>query len=69
MSEEHSGVHLCGPTNSTIFTNCCGVAIHDWQEKCPSCGASVRGAVAHGQSGERWEMAYGPWRKYGGRRR
>lgn len=34
-------VHHSGPTNSTPFTNCCGVAICDDQAFCPSCKAEV----------------------------
>jgi hypothetical protein len=28
-------VHLSGHTNSTLFTDCCGIAICDDEKKCP----------------------------------
>lgn len=34
-------VRYSGPTNSTFFTTCCGSAIVDSQQKCPSCNAYV----------------------------
>lgn len=39
-------------TNSTLFTTCCGVAICNDQEHCPSCGEEVPYS-----SKERWDMA------------
>ncbi len=50
-------VKLSGPTNSTLFTTCCGVAICDDQSTCPRCKQDVPGSVMFGQSWERWEMA------------
>jgi hypothetical protein len=35
------GVFLCSPTNSTMFTTCCKVAICDDQQKCPRCTKDV----------------------------
>lgn len=54
-----STVYLDGPTNSTLFTTCCDVAIQDDQDNCPQCRQSVspRGRNA------RWEAAYGPIRR------
>ena len=53
------GVYLDGPTNSTMFTTCCEVAICDHQDHCPKCGKEVfpKGHRA------RWEQAYGPIRR------
>lgn len=53
-----TGVRLSGPTNSTIFTKCCGVAVCDDEPHCPSCRAKV---LPVGRAA-RWEAAYGPWR-------
>ena len=36
-----TGTHLGGPTNSTRFTNCCGLAVNDQQQKCPRCFRTV----------------------------
>lgn len=42
MSEQlHVGTHVSGPTNSTRFTNCCGLAVIHVGEKCPGCGRPV----------------------------
>lgn len=30
-------IHLSGPCNSTMFTDCCGCAIRDIEARCPSC--------------------------------
>ena len=54
-----SGVYLCSPTNSTMFTTCCHTAICDDQANCPSCGVEV---LPHSSRG-RWEYAYGPIRR------
>lgn len=59
-------VHLCSPTNSTIFTNCCRVAINDNQAACPSCKEEVypgRDASDHQRSMNRWNWAYGKQRR------
>lgn len=52
-------VFLYSPTNSTMFTTCCEVAITDLQETCPRCGMEV----VPRSSKDRWEAAYGPIRK------
>jgi len=36
-----SDVRLSGPTNSQLFTTCCGLAICEDQERCPGCNVSV----------------------------
>lgn len=52
-------VFLCGPTNSTLFTTCCEVAVCDDEMVCPHCRQEVQpvGRLA------RWEAAYGPIRR------
>lgn len=60
------GVRLCGPNNSTIFTNCCEVAICDDEACCPRCKQEVhpgREATQHQRRVDRWNMAYGPYRR------
>lgn len=52
-------VFLCSPTNSTMFTTCCKVAICDDQEKCPVC----KEVVTPRSRRDRWEAAYGPHRQ------
>lgn len=32
-----SSVYLCSPTNSTMFTTCCNVAILEREKECPKC--------------------------------
>ena len=61
-----NGVHLSGPTNSTMFTDCCGVAITDNEGRCPLCGEEVfpgDEATHFERRTDRWEMAYGPTRR------
>jgi len=48
-------VYLCSPTNSTMFTTCCSVAILDTQEECPRCHLTI---TPQGRNA-RWEWAYG----------
>lgn len=36
-----SGVYHSSTTNSQLFTGCCGCAITERQNKCPSCGEEV----------------------------
>lgn len=48
-------VYLCSPTNSTMFTTCCQVAICDDQKRCPKCKAEIYPETPRG----RWEHAYG----------
>ena len=72
-------VQLSGPTNSTMFTTCCGVAICDDQAACPRCGEDIYpffegmsnaereklalGAYSSPVRRLRWEAAYGPIRR------
>lgn len=47
-------------TNSTMFTQCCGVAICDDQRHCPRCGREVVGCNAeseHARGVIRWKNA------------
>lgn len=52
-------VFLDSPTNSTLFTTCCEVAICDHEKVCPRC----RQAVSPETRTARWETAYGPIRR------
>lgn len=55
------GVFLCSPTNSTMFTNCCRVAINDDQALCPRCRQEVQPgeeATNHERHVARWRQAY-----------
>jgi len=52
-------VYLCSPTNSTMFTTCCSVAICDNEENCPRCKEKIE---PQGRSA-RWNVAYNPPRK------
>lgn len=65
-------VHLSGPNNSTMFTDCCDCAIRDVEAKCPCCGQFIfpfyedndletidRNKVHKA----RWDQAYGPYRR------
>ena len=48
-------------TNSTMFTECCGVAICDDEKCCPSCGRKVVGSDienVHDRHLYRWRLAY-----------
>jgi hypothetical protein len=54
-----STVFLDSPTNSTLFTTCCEVAICDDQSRCPRCHQEV---FPKGRN-SRWGMAYGPIRR------
>lgn len=59
-------VFLCSPTNSTLFTRCCEVAICDHQAYCPSCREEVHpgaDATDHQRRVARWNMAFGPTRR------
>lgn len=56
-----AGVFLCSPTNSTMFTECCHVAICGDQENCPHCKRRVVGADAESEYWRRrirWDYAY-----------
>ena len=48
-------VFLWSPTNSTLFTTCCEVAITDRQDCCPKCGDEVEPKTGI----ERCNLAYG----------
>jgi hypothetical protein len=66
MSASLIGVFLCSPTNSSMFTNCCRVAITDREARCPVCRQEVypgEDATEHERYRLRWEMAYGPTRR------
>lgn len=54
-----ASVFLCSPTNSTMFTTCCQVAINDDQANCPVCKAEILPRSREG----RWASAYAPWRR------
>ena len=48
-------------TNSTMFTECCGVAICDDEKCCPLCGREVVGSDienVHERHVYRWKLAY-----------
>jgi hypothetical protein len=48
-------------TNSTMFTECCRVAICDWERCCPRCGREVVGCDIEGSHARhmyRWKLAY-----------
>ena len=58
-----AGLHPLYPsgTNSTFFTQCCDVAICDYEVNCPSCGRKVIGWDAeskHERHQIRWRHAY-----------
>ena len=38
------GVYFSSPTNSTMFTECCEVAILDYEDNCPKCDKEVVGS-------------------------
>lgn len=48
-----ASVRFSSGTNSTFFTTCCGSAICDDQECCPSCGEQVTPLSHRG----RWDSA------------
>lgn len=55
------GVYLCSPTNSTIFTECCDVAICNSQKRCPKCNSLIYGydeESDHWRGVKRWKMAF-----------
>jgi hypothetical protein len=54
-------VFLCSPTNSTMFTTCCEVAITDQEQQCPTCRQEV---LPFGRN-ERWSVAYRRAPRYG----
>jgi hypothetical protein len=59
--EEVVGVRHSDPNNSTAFTECCGTAICDYQQRCPSCGKLAIGYDAdspHATGLVRFRYAY-----------
>ena len=54
-----SSVRYDGPYNSTFFTTCCGTAICDNQQKCPSCGVDVHPFYKGMSDADRREAAGG----------
>jgi len=57
MNDEVVGVKLSGPNNSTFFTECCGTAVLDYEEKCPRCNELVIGHDAE-TNPERWRIRW-----------
>jgi hypothetical protein len=47
-------VMLSNPTNSTMFTSCCSMALTEQQTACPSCGQRIEPTEPR----YRWEAAY-----------
>jgi len=63
-----SGVNPIFPrgTNSTMFTDCCDVAICDDERHCPKCGNPVIGYDAdtnHERGKIRWAAATRHWKR------
>lgn len=59
------GVHLSSTQNSTMFTDCCNIAITDTQRRCPKCKEIVypgtdtdKDRTPHEINKARWAMAY-----------
>ena len=55
------GVYLCSPINSTLFTECCDVAICDYEINCPNCERPVIGCDEtnnHKRGNIRWNYAF-----------
>jgi len=53
-------------TNSTMFTECCGVAICDEQARCPRCKREIVGFDAktdHERGRIRWRNATKNWKR------
>jgi hypothetical protein len=53
-------------TNSTMFTQCCEVAITDSESNCPHCGKAVIGSDApsnHARAKIRWSNATRQWKR------
>ena len=53
-------------TNSTFFTECCGVAICDEERCCPKCGKAIIGAdeeTSHKRRLVRWKYATQHWKR------
>jgi len=61
------GVFLCSSTNSTMFTECCNIAICNDQINCPKCQSNVIGYDAennHNRGMIRWKYAFKKSPKY-----
>lgn len=58
MDEPTVGVHFSSPTNSTMFTDCCEMAVLGYQERCPRCSNLVVPAI------RRWAMAMRKQRRF-----
>lgn len=63
-----AGIQWLNPqgTNSTIFTDCCRVAICDDQPNCPLCKQPIIGANAltnHERGKIRWKVATAHWKR------
>lgn len=59
-----SSVHFANDTNSTTFTNCCGVAISE-DQNCPKCGEEVDGYIPDAKQktrNYRFNIAFRPYR-------
>lgn len=53
-------------TNSTMFTECCSVAICDDEKRCPRCNREVIGSDAetpHERGKIRWKNATRNWKR------
>ena len=59
---EAGRVFLSSPTNSTLFTTCCRVAICANQECCPKCEGKIWPGTSRGDRA-RWEYAFGNTRE------
>jgi len=54
-------IHLSSSTNSTMFTDCCGIAITNSEKRCPRCNELIYGYNAeteHKRGIIRWEYAF-----------
>lgn len=61
INEPVYSVYLCSPTNSQMFTKCCGTAICNDQKRCPGCGSLIYGWDARSDNERglmRWRRAY-----------
>ncbi len=64
-----SGVFLSSATNSTMFTQCCSVAICNDESKCPSCREDVYPFYDGMSDEDRAELSLGAYSSPVGRRR
>lgn len=59
-----SSVHFANSTNSTTFTDCCGVAVSE-EQNCPKCGQEVDGYIENASQKTRncrFDIAFRPYR-------